>query len=57
MLTDAHKEKRTAAALTFLERYHTDSDEFLDHTVTGGETWIAHIKASSSPYSGCILGL
>jgi hypothetical protein len=47
MLTDAHKEKRVVAALMFLERYHKDSYEFLDHIVTGDETWIAHITPGS----------
>jgi hypothetical protein len=43
MLTDAHKMQRMAAALTFLERYHKDGDEFLSHTiqVTGDETWVS----------------
>ncbi|KAJ4439580.1 hypothetical protein ANN_07707 [Periplaneta americana] len=30
------------AALTFLQWYHDDSDEFLDRIVTGDETWISH---------------
>ncbi|GBN32314.1 hypothetical protein AVEN_259622-1 [Araneus ventricosus] len=28
------------AALTFLQRYHHDGDEFLDKLVTGDETWV-----------------
>ncbi|GBO38699.1 Histone-lysine N-methyltransferase SETMAR [Araneus ventricosus] len=28
------------AALTFLQRYHNDGDEFLDKIVTGDETWV-----------------
>ncbi|GBM48072.1 hypothetical protein AVEN_34396-1 [Araneus ventricosus] len=28
------------AALTFLERYHHDGDEFLDKIVTADETWV-----------------
>jgi hypothetical protein len=51
MLTDAHKKKRMAAALTFLERYHKDGYEFLDHIVTGVETWIAHIAPESMQQS------
>ena len=31
------------SALTFLQRYHGDCDEFLDRIVTGDETWVAHI--------------
>ncbi|KAJ4450280.1 hypothetical protein ANN_01700 [Periplaneta americana] len=34
--------QRLGAALTFLQRYHDDSDEFLDSIVTGDETWISH---------------
>ncbi|KAJ4428910.1 hypothetical protein ANN_25904 [Periplaneta americana] len=30
------------AALTFLQWYHDDGDEFLDRIVTGDETWISH---------------
>jgi hypothetical protein len=51
ILTDAHKEKRMATVLTFLKRYHKDGDEFLDHTVTGDETWIAHITPESKQQS------
>jgi hypothetical protein len=40
MLTGAHKMQRTASALTFLEQYHKDGNEFLNHIirVTGDET-------------------
>ncbi|KAJ4427620.1 hypothetical protein ANN_25268 [Periplaneta americana] len=31
-----------ASALTFLMRYHTDGDAFLDQIVTGDETWVSH---------------
>ena len=30
------------SALTFLQRYHDDGDEFLDRIITGDETWTAH---------------
>jgi hypothetical protein len=33
MLTGAHKMQRMALALTFLEQYHEDGDEFLNHIV------------------------
>jgi hypothetical protein len=33
MLTGAHKMQRMASALNFLELYHKDGDEFLDHIV------------------------
>jgi hypothetical protein len=39
------------AVLTFLERYHKDGDEFLDHIVTGDETWIARITPESKQQS------
>jgi hypothetical protein len=40
MVTGAHKMQRRALALTFLERYHKDCDEFLNQIVqvTGDET-------------------
>jgi hypothetical protein len=31
MLVGAHKTQRMVSALTFLERYHKDDDEFLSH--------------------------
>ncbi|GBO26654.1 Histone-lysine N-methyltransferase SETMAR [Araneus ventricosus] len=40
MLSDHHKTQRMGAALTFLQRYHRDGDEFLDKIVTGDETWV-----------------
>jgi 6-pyruvoyl-tetrahydropterin synthase len=48
MLADDHrKKKRMGAALTFLERYHRDGDKFLDHIVTGDETWVSHFTPES----------
>jgi hypothetical protein len=35
MFTGAHKMQRIASALTFLEQYHKDGNEFLNHIVTG----------------------
>ncbi|GBM11815.1 hypothetical protein AVEN_26749-1 [Araneus ventricosus] len=40
MLSDHHKTQRIGAALTFLQCYHHDGDEFLDKIVTGDETWV-----------------
>jgi hypothetical protein len=39
----AHKTQKMPSALTFLERYHKDGDEFLNHIlrVTGDETWVS----------------
>jgi len=42
MLTDNHKNKRMAAALTFLDRYSTEGEGFLKSIVTGDETWILY---------------
>jgi hypothetical protein len=33
MLTGAHKMQRMASALTFLERYYKDGDEFINHVI------------------------
>ena len=42
-LTPEHKTKRTESAMTFLQRYHNDGDEFLDRIIIGDEMWVAHI--------------
>jgi hypothetical protein len=43
---DVHKIQRMASALTFLEKYHKDGDEFLNHIVgvTGNEIWVSFIN-------------
>ena len=41
--TPEHKVKRIESALTFLQQYHNDGDEFLDRIITGDETWVAQI--------------
>ncbi|GFR27778.1 HTH_48 domain-containing protein [Trichonephila clavata] len=40
MLTEEHKKKRMGFALDFLTRYAEAGDDFLDHIVTGDETWV-----------------
>jgi hypothetical protein len=42
ILMGAQRTQRVASALTFLERYQKDGDEFLNHIVqvTGDETWV-----------------
>ncbi|GFU25513.1 histone-lysine N-methyltransferase SETMAR [Trichonephila clavipes] len=40
MLTEEHKRKRMYFALDFLTCYVEAGDEFLDHIVTGDETWV-----------------
>ncbi|GFU35924.1 uncharacterized protein TNCV_4030291 [Trichonephila clavipes] len=44
-LTPEHKIQRLEAALTFLQWYHDDGDEFLDRIVTGDETWFSHFTS------------
>jgi hypothetical protein len=53
MLTDDHKTKRMGAALKFLVRYHNEGDEFLNHIVTGDETWISHVTPENMQRNGC----
>jgi hypothetical protein len=38
MLKDEHKQKCTGAALSFLEHYYREDDEFLDRIITGDGT-------------------
>jgi hypothetical protein len=42
-----------ASAFTFLERYHKDGDEFLNHIVrvTDDETWVSFVSAESKDQS------
>jgi transposase len=35
--------KAHGRSMNFLVRYHKEGDEFLNHIVTGGETWIFHV--------------
>ncbi|PNF35235.1 hypothetical protein B7P43_G06871 [Cryptotermes secundus] len=50
-LTPEHKTKCMESALTFLQQYHDDGDEFLDRIITGDETWIAHITPETKQRS------
>ncbi|KAJ4439546.1 hypothetical protein ANN_07670 [Periplaneta americana] len=43
--------KKVGAALTFLQPYHDDGDEFLDRIVTGDETWISHFTPETKQQS------
>jgi hypothetical protein len=49
----AHKMQRMASALTFLERYHKDGNEFLNHIVrvTGDETWVSFVNVKTKEQS------
>ncbi|GFV12114.1 HTH_48 domain-containing protein [Trichonephila clavipes] len=51
MLTDEHKTKRLGSALSFLERYSKEGDDFLSHIVTGDETWVAYVTPESKQQS------
>ena len=53
MLTDVHKTQRmaSASALTFLQRYHDEGDEFLDKIVTGDETWVKSVNVETKQQS------
>uniref|UniRef100_A0A1B6H603 Mos1 transposase HTH domain-containing protein n=1 Tax=Homalodisca liturata TaxID=320908 RepID=A0A1B6H603_9HEMI len=42
MLSEDHKTKRMASALTFLTRYDNEKDSFLKSIVTGDETWVLY---------------
>jgi len=46
-LTPEHKTKRMGSAISFLERYEKEGDEFLTHIVTGDETWVSHVTPES----------
>jgi hypothetical protein len=39
------------SALTFLERYHKDGDEFLNHIVTGDETRVSFVNVETKEQS------
>jgi hypothetical protein len=47
MLTEEHKMKRQASALTFLIRHSDQGDDFLSRTVTGDDTWVSHVTSES----------
>ncbi|GFW49368.1 histone-lysine N-methyltransferase SETMAR [Trichonephila clavipes] len=51
MLTDEHKTKRLGSALSFLERYSNEGEDFLSHIVTGDETWVAYVTPESKQQS------
>ena len=46
-LTPEHKEKCMDSALTFLQWYHEDGNEYLDQIIIGDETCIAHITTET----------
>ena len=50
-LTDFHKTQRMGSALTFLQRYWEEGDEFLDRIVTGDETWVQFVTTEKKEQS------
>jgi hypothetical protein len=50
---DALETQRMASPLTFLEHYHKDSYEFLNHIicVTGDETWVSFVNTGTKEQS------
>jgi hypothetical protein len=53
MQMGVHKMLRMASALTFLEQYHKNGDEFLNHIVrvTGHETWVLFVNIETKEQS------
>jgi hypothetical protein len=51
MLADDHRRKPHGRCTDVLERYHRDEDKFLDHIVTGDETWVSHFTPESKRQS------
>jgi hypothetical protein len=43
--------QRMPLALTFLEQYHKDSDEFLSHIVKGDETGVTFVNVETKEQS------
>ena len=50
-LTPEHKANHMESALTVLQQYYDDSDEFLDRIITGDEMWVAHITPETKQQS------
>jgi hypothetical protein len=53
MLMGPHKTQRMASALTSLERYHKDGDEFFDHIVrvTSNKIWASFVNVETKEQS------
>ncbi|GFQ86800.1 hypothetical protein TNCT_523331, partial [Trichonephila clavata] len=43
-IENAHGDPRMGEALEFLPRDYTDGEDFLSRTVTGDDTWVAHVN-------------
>ena len=51
MLSEEHKKKWAASALTFLTWYSEQGDGFLSQIVTGDETWVSNSTPESNQHS------
>jgi hypothetical protein len=40
-----------ALALTILEQYHKDGDEFFNHVITGDESWVSFVNVETKEQS------
>ena len=49
-LTPEHKVKCMESALTFLQWYHDDGNEFLEKIIAGDEMWVAHITPETKQH-------
>jgi hypothetical protein len=47
MLIGVYKIQRMAWAWTFLGQYNKDGNEFLNHIVTGNETWVSFVNVET----------
>ena len=48
MLTQEHKEYRMQVCQDLLNQYEAEGDSFLDHIITGDETWCQHYEPESN---------
>jgi hypothetical protein len=50
---DAHKTRKMALALTFVDKYNKDGDEFLNHIVREAcdEIWVSSVNAETKEQS------
>jgi hypothetical protein len=46
-----HRTQRMASALTFLEQYRKDGNEFLSHIITDDETWVQFVNVETKEQS------
>jgi hypothetical protein len=51
MLGDKQKVQRMTSSPKFLQWYSNEGEKFLDHVVTGGETWISYSSCKAKKQS------